>query len=84
MKVAELITQAGTLESFRGRNGKTLQQALLEETDCWSNAACIGYAFAAMQRAGVSYETISSVLQELQNCFDDYTVTEAESFGFGQ
>ena len=43
----------------------------------WSNAACVGYCYKAMLRAGASPDMIRAVLRKLEGCFDDYSVEEA-------
>lgn len=43
----------------------------------WRNDACKGYAIMAMQRVGLSEETIAKVSRQMTRCFDDTTVEEA-------
>ena len=45
----------------------------------WNNAACCGYCMEAMRRAGASPELMKAVLRQLEGCFDDYSVDEAEN-----
>ena len=49
----------------------------------WSNAACVGYCYKAMLRAGASPDTIRAVLRKLEGCYDDYSVEEAAEIAKG-
>ena len=49
----------------------------------WSNAACVGYCYKAMLRAGASPDLIRAVLRKLEGCFDDYSVEEAAEIAKG-
>ena len=56
---------------------------LLAMNGPWSNAACVGYCYKAMLRAGASPDTIRAVLRKLEGCFDDFSVEEAAEIAKG-
>lgn len=84
MKISDFIIQSKSLAGFQDRTGRNMQQAVLETTDVWSNAACTGYCYAALKQAGVGMDEIGNILMALSDCYDRYTVAEAENFGFEQ
>lgn len=48
----------------------------------WSNAACMGYCLIAMQRAHICRSPQLRVLRELELCFDDVSIEDAEKAGY--
>lgn len=46
----------------------------------WRNDACLGYALMAMIDAGIDEETINTVMNQMDACFDETTVREAADF----
>lgn len=48
----------------------------------WSNAACMGYCLIAMRRANLRPDAQRWVLMELERCFDDVSVEDAEKAGY--
>lgn len=55
---------------------KELQE--LFKLECWSNAACRGYAIKACESAGLDHETIVKIIQAFRWAFEEYTVKQAE------
>ena len=80
MRISEFLQHNADMAEFRTADGKTLQQTILEITSVWSNAACTGYCLKAAQKAGLSDTDVSAVLLALNECFDEMTVEEAETF----
>lgn len=46
----------------------------------WRNDACMGYAVMAMERAGLNAEKIKTVLEAMNRCFEDTSVSEAAQY----
>lgn len=46
----------------------------------WRNDACLGYTLMAMRDSGVDEETIKKVMNQIDLCFDDFTVREAAEY----
>ena len=48
----------------------------------WSNAACMGSCLIAMRRAHICRGPQLRVLRELELCFDDVSIEDAEKAGY--
>ena len=46
----------------------------------WSNDACLGYAIAAGEAAGLTPEQIGRLIDAMEAAFDEMTVDQAASY----
>lgn len=67
MTIAEYIRDTEKLSGFKDKDGRSLQDKMLETTHIWTNAACSGYCALAMTAAGFSDEDTARVLQALES-----------------
>lgn len=79
MTISEYMKSLETMQNFKGKDGRTLPEAMQDVVSIWSNDAAAGYMIEAMQRAGLSGKDIAAALDQLHGAFDDLTVTEAET-----
>ena len=68
-KAGERLTPVG--------HEKPYAEAVMEETDVWSNDAAYGYAIEAMQRAGCRRATINKALTAMYYVMDEMSVDKA-------
>lgn len=59
-----------------------MEEMLKDLNGPWSNAACMGYCLIAMRRAHICRSPQLRVLRELELCFDDVSIEDAEKAGY--
>ena len=81
MTVAEFLENNQRLSAFKGRNGRSLQDRMLETNHIWDNRTCSSYCALAMATAGFSEEETTRVLEALEQCYETVPFDHAEMLG---
>ena len=78
--VNEKLGAEETEKVFRGPEGEMISALELRAMllQGWSNGACIGYAIRALEFMGMESEIIRQFVLELRDCFDIFTLQEAQ------